>query len=60
MLFYLNFSRNWVSNSRDIFVVVVVVFLVVVVIVDDNDDFVVFAVVLYQKPSIKVWSKSGQ
>ena len=38
--------------------VVFVVVVDIVVVVDDDD--VVFVVVLSQKPSIKVWSKSGQ
>ena len=51
------FDQNWVSNKWDTFVVVVA--FVVVVVVDDNED-IVFVVVLSQKPSIKVCSKSRQ
>ena len=41
-------------------VVVFVAFVVVVAVIDEDDDVVVFVVVSSQKPSIKVWSKSGQ
>ena len=66
LLFYprnhpLKFGQNWVSNKWIVVVLIIVfVHVLVIIVVVDDENVVVFVVVLSQKPSIKVWSKSSQ